>query len=149
MPDPNEPTYPEPIQGGGEKVTRQRGNYDDRMARQRGEAEAGLPPIVQPGGDLVVTRQRGLQYTDSSGVLVADHVAEAGIPTFVADRPVSATEDAGFPGRPGVVPGVPAATPPVVDGAASDQPAPGQRVEGAPEVFTAEQLAAAKKAGKK
>jgi hypothetical protein len=142
--------YPDPIQGGDEKVTRQRGiTPEDIAAREREEAARYLPEIVQPGGDLIVTRQTGLQYTDSTGVLVADRPIEDAVPIFVADRAIAPDVDAGFPGKPGVVPGVPAAQPPAVDVVASDQRAPGQQVEGAPQVITPEQVAAAKAAAKK
>ncbi len=81
---------------------------------------------------------------------MADRPTEYAVPVFVADRAIAPNVDAGFPGLPGEVPGVPAtALPPVVDVVASGKPAPGQQIEGAPQVFSAAELVAAKSRGKK
>lgn len=160
-------SYPEPIQGDPEmQVSRQVGISEaDLAARVAEDAAQHLGPVIQPGGDLVVSRQTGIVATalQSAGVLVADHPVDGGGAVLVADSPISATTDAGFPGRPGVVPGIPVATAALsaaktARGRKAAQPTAGvfmadtlkrgdPRDPGsAPVAFTAEQLAAARAA---
>ncbi len=133
MSDPDEPIYPPPIQTDPEiVVTRQKGNYDERMAREREDASAHLPEIVQPGGDVVVTRQTGLQHT-VGGVLQADRPAEAGVPVIVSDRPAP---------RP-----APAAAKPAVDVVRSDDGGSDPRdASVGPQVISADKLPVIQKA---
>lgn len=100
--------YPEPIQGGDEPVTRQVGvNPEDTQAIEDRKF-AQEHPVIQGSPDIFTTRQVGLgQQISSDGTLMADHDVQPGTPILRSDRPIAPTADAGFPGRPGVVPGNP------------------------------------------
>lgn len=141
--------YPPPIQGGSEPVTRQRGLPPVPTASVD---PLPFPEIVQGSPEIHTYRNPGLgQHFLADGTLVADHRAEDGtffgdLPTIAvgeaipppAPAPVIATTDLPLPPRPAFV----QADEP---GAASADP---RDAGSAPMVFSAEQLAAAKKAKK-
>lgn len=150
MPDPSELQYPDPIHGGNEKVSRQVGlNPEDTQAIED-EKFAREHPVIQGSADIFTTRQVGLgQRFSSDGTLMADHDAQPGTPIVRSDRPIAPTADASFPGRPGVVPGLPPAPSPapVVDITRSDDGGSDPRdASGGPQVFTAAKLPVVKKA---
>lgn len=142
--------YPEPIQGGDEPVYRQRGiTAEDLQAKELEGALRFLPPIVQPGGDVIVTRQTGIIHESGpSGVMQADHPAGGAVSPMLADMPIGPTHDAGFPGRPGVVPGAPLAAAPPVAGVVSgdDGGSDPRHASGGPQVFSGDALPVIKKA---
>jgi hypothetical protein len=143
--------HPDPIQGGEEKVTRIVGLDPSRQQL----ATDPQPPkeIIQGDPEIVAYRNPGLRSArfGLDGTYYADSVAEDGV--LYADGPMTATGDANPPPAPPVA-DVPHDSFDVVqadqpgDVVASDKPAPGQQVEAAPQVFSAEQLAAAKAAKK-
>ena len=157
--------YPDPIQGGDEKVTRQRG-LDPRERPAPARDVMADSPVIQGSPDIFTTRVVAPhQRLSPDGLtLYADHMAPGGTvyvdgalsgtgesnpppAILIADQPISATEDAGWAGHPGVVQGIPPLQP-TGDVIASDKPAPGQQVEGAPVIITPEAIAAAKAAKK-
>jgi len=115
----NQYVYPDPIQVDPDTVvTRQIGIDPKQLV---GTDPVALPEIVQGGlPDMVTTRQdgNGHSFFDAAGVLHADHPAPLNTvfsdgpfasaeAIIVADSPISRDTDAGYPGHPGVVPGIP------------------------------------------
>ena len=140
--------YPDPIQGDPEvRVTRQTGLPVPATA---GFDPQPPPAIVQGDSEVTATRNvgNGASRFGPDGTLYADHVAEDG--TLYADIPVIAVGQPAQPPRPAPASaGAPPVVPPLVGVMQADQP--GERggdprdPGSAPQVFSAEQLAAAKK----
>lgn len=94
---------PTPIQGGDEKVTRQSG-ID--VARQELKNDPMYnQPVIQGSADIFTTRQTGIPLVAGEGALQADRPAAASV--MASDRAISIDMEAGMPGHPGVVPGIP------------------------------------------
>lgn len=87
--------YPDPVQGGSEKVTRQTG----LPSWQQVTADpVPAQPVVQGDANMVTTRQKGFgtQHYDASGTLIADTRADDGAVLYV-DVATMAAGDANPP----------------------------------------------------
>ena len=144
---PDPVRLPDPIQGGEEKVTRQTGNghsfYD----------ATGVLRVDHPAGE-------DLLFSDGPGRHTAGQPAAPPVEIVVPSNPEGApggklvawakpdqppAQAIGVPPRATSFEGDPKTDQPS-DVVASDKPLPGQPVEGAPQVFSAADLAAAKAA---
>jgi hypothetical protein len=148
--------YPVPIQGGEEKVTRQVGldpkrqelPFDPMPQKEIIQGDPEVTAVRNPGLGSARFGLDGTYYADS----VKDDV------NLYADQPFFAAGDANPPPAPlvadvvpdtfDVAPSNPAVVQPTGDVVASDKPAPGEQVEGPPQVITKDQIDAAKAAKK-
>jgi hypothetical protein len=142
-----EPTYPDPIQGGNEAVTRQVGLPPSQDV---GFDRTPDKPVIQGSHEIFTSRNIGLgQRFLADGTLLAD--APAPGTTYFADVPVIAVGEANQPPAPAAA-GAPPSVPPLVGVMQSDQP--DDRGAGAdprdasvgPQVISADKLPVIKKA---
>ena len=137
--------YPDPIQGGDEKVTRQVGIDPTQQVMARDPQP--LKEIVQGDPEVTATRNvgNGAQRFGLDGTLYADHVADDS--TLYADHRVIAI---GEPNPPPAASNIPL---PPVDAFLADKPGEGggdpRDLGGAPVTITPEQIAAARAAKKR